>query len=63
MDQHSIDRAALGEWDRDAWERNDPYSQETTREDWGEDWGAYDAAWQRVQAERQKEGWALTCNE
>lgn len=63
MDQHSIDRAALGEWDRDAWARNDPHSHPAAGEP--QTYGQhtleeYAAQWRRDEAERQqRERWAL----
>jgi hypothetical protein len=46
------ERLADGDYTAEDWRRNDAFSQETTREDWGEDWEAYEQAHQRVQDER-----------
>ena len=66
MSKDSIDRTALGEYDRDAWERNDPHAQPaaTERTTYGEHTlDEYRAQWQRDQAERAaRERWALTCD-
>ncbi|HEX6607258.1 MAG TPA: hypothetical protein VF276_10120 [Chloroflexia bacterium] len=45
------------------WERNNPYAQPTTDADWGGDWEAYQAAYERAQAERTRERWALDVGE
>ena len=61
-DLHS-DRTALGEWDRDAWERNDPHAQPAAGERalYGEHTlDEYAAQWQRDQADRAaRERWGL----
>lgn len=58
-----IDRAALGEWDRDAWERNDPHAHPAAgeRQTYGQHTlEEYQEQWQRDQEERKyQERWAL----
>jgi hypothetical protein len=51
------DRTALGEWDRDAWDRNDPHTQPSAgdADTYGEwTWDEYAQAWVRTQAEQQQ---------
>ena len=60
---NDIDRTALGEWDRAAWERNDPHSHPAAgeRELYGEHTlDEYQAQWAKDEAARkEQERWAL----
>jgi hypothetical protein len=64
MSDPQIDRTALGEYDRDAWARNDPHAHPAAseRQTYGEHTlDEYSAQWQRDQEDRKqhKGGWAL----